>query len=415
MHIGIDASRATVARRTGTEAYALNLTRALLALPTEHQWELYFRDEPAPDLFPRSGQTHRFAPTPSTGQTHRFASSGEHTPHCKPPVGASVGSPLPNLYGRTDVSAPTTFTLIPQRRLWTHLGLARQLHNHPPDCLFIPAHVLPIYHPTPSVVTVHDLGYLHFPDAHPFAQRLYLEASTRFAARAATALLADSQATKTDLIRHYQTPAEKIHVVYPGFDPALKPVRHPNGRWPVRQKYNLPDKFILHVGTLQPRKNLERLIEAFDPTQISLVLAGRRGWLAESIYAKGQAKGVHFIDYVDEADLAALYSMATVCVAPSLYEGFGFTVLEAMACGTAVICSDGGSLPEVAGSAALIVPAKDTAGLAQAIARVVADDDLRRTLIMQGYRNLTRFSWEQAARQALAVLEIVGATRKGNS
>jgi glycosyltransferase involved in cell wall biosynthesis len=380
MHIGLDASRATVARRTGTEAYALNLIRALLALNTPHTWELYFRDEPAPDLFPDLRQAHKSAST-EYGRTY---------------VSALTPPPL---------DRQTIFTIIQQRRLWTHLGLARRLHERPPDCLFVPAHVLPIYHPCPSVVTVHDLGYLHFPDAHPFSQRLYLDWSTRFAARAATALLADSAATKADLITHYRTPPEKIHVVYPGFDSTLKPVRHPNGRWPVRQKYNLPEKFILHVGTLQPRKNLERLIEAFDPAQLALVLVGRRGWLADSIYEKGQAKGVHFLDYVAEEDLAALYSMATVYVAPSLHEGFGFTVLEAMACGTAVICSDGGSLPEVAGGAALIVPAKDTAALAQAITRVAADDDLRRTLIMQGYRNLNRFSWNRAAKQTLEVIE----------
>jgi len=355
LHLGIDASRTTKATRTGTEAYALQLTRALLALNTPHQWELYFRDEPQANLFPRSKQI--------------------------------------------------TYTIIRQSRLWTHLGLSRQLHYRKPDCLFVPAHVLPIYHPCPAVVTVHDLGYLRFPDAHPLAQRFYLDWSTRFSASAATMLLADSEATRNDLIHYYQTPAEKIRVVYPGFDSDLKPVRHPNGRWPIRQKYNLPEKFILHVGTLQPRKNLERLIEAYDPAQISLVLAGRRGWLADTLYEKGKAKGVYFLDYVADEDLAGLYSMATAYVAPSLYEGFGFTLLEAMACGTAVICSDGGSLPEVAGDAALIVPATDTGALAQAIARVVADDDLRRTMIIKGYQNLNRFSWAKAATETLAVLE----------
>jgi glycosyltransferase involved in cell wall biosynthesis len=261
------------------------------------------------------------------------------------------------------------------------------------------------------VVTIHDLGYLHFPDAHPLTQRLYLDLSTRFSARSATTLVADSEATRNDLIAHYRTPPEKITVVYPGFDSALKPVRHLDGRWPVRQKYNLPDKFILHVGTIQPRKNLERLIEAYDPSQVSLVLAGRRGWLADSIYEKGKAKGVHFLDYVADEDLAALYSMAVTYVAPSLYEGFGFTVLEAMACGTPVICSDGGSLPEVAGDAALVVPARDTQTLAEAIRRVITEEGLRRELVMKGFRNVGRFSWERAAKQVLTVVESVGRQR----
>ena len=372
MHVGIDASRATVARRTGTEAYSFAITRALLALDTPHTWQLYFRDDPPPDLFPQiHRQTRGSAPTPTT----------------RPP------------------GHSTTLTVIRQRRLWTHLGLSRELYRHRPDCLFVPAHVLPIYHPCPSVVTVHDLGYLHFPDAHPLGQRLYLDWSTRFSRRNATALLADSEATRRDLIAHYNTPPDKITVVYPGLDPTLKPLRHPHHRWPVREKYNLPEKFILHLGTIQPRKNLERLIDAFDPTQISLVLAGRRGWLSDSIYEKGKAKGVLFLDYVADEELAALYSMAAVYVSPSLYEGFGFTVLEAMACGTAVICSDGGSLPEVAGDAAIVVPARDTNALAEAIRRVVTDEDTRRTLIMKGYRNAARFSWEKSARQVLTVIE----------
>ncbi len=356
MHIGIDASRATLAKRTCTEAYSLALIRALLALKAPHSWELYLRDEPLRDLF---------------------------------------GTPQP----------PPILTIIHQPRLWTHLGLSQALHRKRPDCLFIPAHVLPLYHPCPSVVTVHDLGYLHFPQSHPFRQRLYLDLSTRFSARFATSLIADSEATRNDLISYYGTPEEKIAVVYPGYDTSLKPIRHPNGRWPVRQKYNLPERFILHVGTLQPRKNLEMLIEAYDPSQVSLVLAGRRGWLADTIYEKGKAKGVLFLDYVDNEDLAALYSMAVACVAPSLYEGFGFPILEAMACGTAVICSNGGSLPEVAGEAALVLPARDPQAWAEAIRRVVTDENIRRELIMKGYRNTARFSWQKAAQQTLAVIE----------
>ncbi|MEK7278812.1 MAG: glycosyltransferase family 1 protein [Chloroflexota bacterium] len=360
MLIGIDSSRATAAQRTGTEAYSLAIIRALLDLDSPHDWRLYFRDPPAPP---------------------------------------------PDLFSPT---RPYAHTLLRPRRLWTHLGLSAELFRRRPDCLFVPAHVLPLYHPCPSVVTIHDLGYLHFPESHPMGQRLYLDWTTRFSARHATALIADSEATKRDLIARYRVSAEKITVVYPGFDSALKPVRHPSRRSPVAEKYDLPDKFLLHVGTIQPRKNLERLIEAFDPSQISLVLAGQRGWLADSIYEKGKAKGVLFLDYVDDEDLAALYSSAAAYVAPSLYEGFGFTVLEAMACGAPVICSDGGSLPEVAGEAAIIVPAADTQALAEAIRRVTTDEALRRSMIMNGFRNVGRFSWPRAAEQTLRAIESAG-------
>ena len=363
MIIGVDASRVTVARRTGTEAYSLAITRALLNLDSPHEWRLYFRDEPPPNHLTRWREL----------PDHRV-----------------------------------TNVIIHQRRLWTHLGLSNELRRSRPNRLFIPAHVLPIYHPCPSVITVHDLGYLHFPDAHPPGQRLYLDWSTRFSARFASALIADSEATKRDLISHYNIPPEKIAVVYPGYDDSLRPVRHPSRRSPVLENYNLTQNYILHIGTIQPRKNLERLIEAWDPTQIALVLAGRRGWLADSIYEKGKAKGAMFLDYVADDDLAALYSSATAYVAPSLYEGFGFTVLEAMACGTPVICSDGGSLPEVAGQAALVVPARNTQSLAEAIRRVVNDSDLRRTMTMNGFRNLGRFSWRRAAEQTLKVIEESG-------
>jgi len=370
MIIGIDASRTTVARRTGTEAYALELTRALLDLQTDHQWRLYFREEPPPDLFKKPA----FSPTQLR-------------------------------YGALREKAGFYETrLIAPRRLWTHVGLSRELMRSRPDRLFIPAHVLPLYHPCPSIVTIHDLGYIHFPQSHPLKQRLYLDLSTRYSATFATRLLADSEATRRDLISFYNTPPEKITVVYPGYDESLKPVRHPNQKAIVAEKYKLPQKFLLHVGTIQPRKNLETLFDAYDPTQIALVCAGRRGSLSDSIYEKGKAQGVMFLDYVDDADLAALYSMAAAYVAPSLYEGFGFPVLEAMACGTPVICSDGGSLPEVGGDAAIVIAARDTQKFAEAIRRVIQDEHLRRELIIKGYRNLNRFSWERAAEQTLKTL-----------
>jgi glycosyltransferase involved in cell wall biosynthesis len=368
--IGVDASRTTVAQRTGTEAYSLALLRALLELESPHTWRLYFRD----------------APTTSGGLSRQ------------PPAADFAANHL-------TIQPPNHHLILRPRRLWTHLGLSNELRRSPPDRLFVPAHVLPLYHPCPSVVTVHDLGYLHFPEAHPERQRLYLDLSTRFSARFASALIADSEATRRDLIDRYRTPPEKITVVYPGYDDSFKPVRHPSKRDPIVEKYNLPQPFLLHVGTIQPRKNLERLIEAFDPSQVSLVLAGRRGWLADSIFEKGKAKGVRFLEYVPDEDLPALYSSALAYVAPSLYEGFGFTLLEAMACGTPVICSDGGALPEVAGDAALVIPARDTQALAEAICRVVADADLRRTMMMQGFRNVGRFSWRRAAEETLRVIE----------
>jgi glycosyltransferase involved in cell wall biosynthesis len=356
MHLAIDASRVTVARRTGTERYALNLIRAMLRQNTAHRLSLYFRDPPAPGLFPDL------------------------------PAVARHVTPFP--------------------RLWTHWRLARELARRPrPDLLFVPAHVVPLICPVPAVVTVHDLGFRYFPGAHPWAQRQYLDLSTRYSTRAAIRVIADSQATRRDLQREYGVPEGKIRVVYPGRDEALQRV-DPAA---VRARYHLPETYILHVGTLQPRKNLVRLMEAVDtlPADVGLVLAGRPGWLAGPLLraAEARAPRVRVLSFVPEEDLAGLYSGATVFAFPSLYEGFGFPVLEAMACGAPVVCSEAASLPEVAGEAAMRVNPLDTSALARALRQVLADPGLRARLAAAGYDQITRFSWERAARETWAVLE----------
>ena len=351
MRIGVDASRATVARRTGTEGYALHLLRALLALDSSHTFTLYLRDAPSPGRF-------------------------------------SCGEPL----------------LIPFFRLWTHVRLSWELFTQPrPDVLFVPAHVLPLIHPLPSVVTVHDLGYHLFPGAHPPRQRWYLEWSTRFSARAATRVIADSRATARDLQKFYRIHENKITVIYPGRDETLRPADPA----PIRAKYQLPENYLLHVGTIQPRKNLARLIDAVSllPASVALVLAGKPGWLASPIVRQAREANVRVLEYVPHEDLAGLYSGAAAFVFPSLYEGFGFPVLEAMACGVPVICSNTSSLPEVVGEAALLVDPQDTAALAQDITRVLTEPDTRAALIQKGFAQIQKFTWAKAARETLKVLE----------
>ncbi len=380
MLIGIDASRATAMRRTGTENYSLHLIRELLTVGGAHRFRLYFNSSPPPDLFAPPGMTAR---------------------------------------------SNVELRAIPFPRLWTHLRLAGEMLTRPPDLLFVPAHVLPLVHPRRSVVTIHDLGYHYYPQAHTSFQNLYLRWSTRHNARAATRILADSEATRQDLVRCYNTPADKIVVVYPGRDEALTPVSDPAILAAVRARYGIPGPYLLYVGTLHPRKNLCSLITAFasnvySPTptlhslfsNLSLVLAGQKGWMYDDIFA--QVERLDLTDrvllpgYVPDADLPALLSGALAFVFPSLYEGFGFPVLEAMACGTPVVCSNSSSLPEVVGDAALLVDPQDVADIAGALARIVADEDLRRELVGRGFRQMQRFSWRRCAEQVLAVLEEVG-------
>jgi len=398
MLIGIDASRAVAGQRTGTETYSLNLIRALVGLGTGHRFWLYTNRKRSPPL-----QEIASAQTTSLAMTAQG----------------------PNIEIRA----------IPCPRLWTHIRLSAEMLTRPPDVLFVPAHVLPLIHPRRSVVTVHDLGYLWYPQAHRPADRRYLDWSTRWNAQQAAAVLADSQATKADLARAYGINPAKIHVIYLGRDAALGPVRDADLLAAVRERYGITGRYLLYVGTLQPRKNLARVIEAFgrlagDPSagsgqaptlaDIQLVLAGKRGWLYDDLFAQatraGLAERVIFPGYITDTDLPALLSGATAFVFPSLYEGFGIPVLEAGACGVPVITSNTSSLPEVAGdpsagsgqAAALLVDPHDVDAIADAMYRLITDAGLRAELTRRGQENIKRFSWEKCARETLAVLEAVG-------
>ncbi|HUX75146.1 MAG TPA: glycosyltransferase family 1 protein [Anaerolineae bacterium] len=358
MLVGIDASRAVSARPTGTEVYSRRLIQALLALGSPHRFRLYFRSPP--------------------------------------PAGAFPGAEL---------------CVIPCPRLWTHLRLSWEMARRPPDALFVPAHVLPPVHPRASLVTVHDLGYLYFPDAHPWRQRVYLDLSTRWNARVAAHVLADSEATRADLVARYGTPPDKVTVAYPGRDETLGPVRDPAAIAAVKACYGVIGDYYLYLGTLQPRKNLARLIAAFAglETEAVLVLAGKRGWLYADLFAQVRRLGLEgrvlFPGYVADEDKASLLSGALAFVFPSLYEGFGLPVLEAQACGCPVVTSATSSLPEVAGDAALLVDPGDAGAITAGMARVAADPGLRETLIARGHANVRRFSWTACARLVLDAIE----------
>ncbi len=359
--IGIDASRSVSRVQTGTEGYSYHLIRALLPLlADEHTVRLYFRQPPDAQAF----------------------------------AGADL-------------------RVIPFPRLWTHLRLSWELLCYPPDLLFVPAHVLPPLHPRRSLVTVHDLGYRVFPEAHPRGQRVYLDGSTRWNVQAAAHVLADSAATRADIVQAYGVPEEKITVVYPGYDRTLHPVADPQTLAQVRARYDIPGPYILTLGRIQPRKNLVRLIEAFarllpEHPELMLVLAGPVGWLSEPIVARVHEFSldahVRFPGYVAEEDKAALLSGASLFAFPSLYEGFGFPVLEAQACGVPVLASTTSSLPEVVGEGGLLVDPLDVEAIAEGMARLLRDEPLRRTLVARGTENLARFSWEQAARAVAAVI-----------
>jgi glycosyltransferase involved in cell wall biosynthesis len=369
MIIGIDASRATSATPTGTETYSRELIRALIALDRKNRYRLYLRDAVSPDFFAPLNSEHRT----------------QKTEHC----------------------------LIPFPRFWTHFRLSLEMLTHAPDILWVPAHVLPPLHPRRSIVTVHDLGHLHFPNAHPPLQRLYHDWSTRWNVRAASHILADSEATRDDLVQLLQVPSKKISVVYPAYDAArFKPVRDGAVIDAVRNRLRVGKDYVLAIGTLHPRKNYARLIEAFSKLQITnceLIIVGKRGWLYASILQRAcelnLESRVKFLDYVSSDDLPALISGARLVAFPSLHEGFGLPVLEAQACGTPVVCSMVSSLPEAAGDAALFFDPFDVDAIAGAIERTYNDNAVRAKLVERGFDNVKRFSWQVSARGVLDVIQ----------
>ena len=371
MLIGIDASRAVAAQRTGTENYSLYLVRALLEVGRKHRYRLYFNQPPPDDMF-----------------------------RCDERV---------------------EWRVIPFPRLWTHLRLAWEVAQHPPDLLFVPAHVLPLVHPKCCAATVHDLGYLYYPSAYTRSSLLYLDWSTRFNARSARRIIVDSKATRDDLIRCYKVAPGKIVVAHPAGVAGLTPVTDSQKLDAVRRRYETGSHYFLYVGTLQPRKNLITLLWAYAslikkgdiPSEVNLVLAGRQGWLCRDILEVASAQilrdRVVFPGYIPSEDLAALLSGAIAYILPSWYEGFGLPVLEAMACGTPVVCSNVSSLPEVAGDAALLFDPRDAGALATAMSRVYREPALRRELIERGRERLKIFNWKQCAQTVLTALETVGA------
>jgi glycosyltransferase involved in cell wall biosynthesis len=234
-------------------------------------------------------------------------------------------------------------------------------------------------------------------------------------------ILADSRSTKDDLISLLGAPADKVTVVGAGVEARFRPVEDAVALAEIRRKYRLPDQFVLGLGTLEPRKNFEGLIHAFNRLQadwpdLHLVIAGGKGWLYDSILAAAAqspaAHRIHLPGFIADADLPGLYTLARVFAYPSHYEGFGIPVLEAMACGTPVVTADNSSLPEVAGQAALLVPATDVEALAEAITRLTSDEALRDQCRRLGFAQARPYTWEAAARKLLAVYETLTGTEK---
>lgn len=320
--------------------------------------------------------------------------------------------------GLTTAAAPFPTRRLPlasrhQAILWhrLHVPLPADWFAGDIEIYHSPDFVLPPLQRARGVMTVHDLSFLQVPDCADPGLRHYLERAVPHALRRAARILADSHSTKHDLQTLLGVDAARIDVVYPGVGPAYRPVTDEVPRQLIRQRYRLDRPFILSVGTLEPRKNYGRLIQAYATARArarlphQLVIAGGQGWLYQSIFDTVRQldvqDSVQFLGYVDETDLPTLYSLADAFAFPSRYEGFGIPVIEAMACGTPVVTANNSSLPEAAGDAALLVAAEDVDGLAQALSQLVSDEALRATLRERGFRQAARFTWTAAAQTLL--------------
>jgi len=374
MLIGIDASRAVRSEPTGTERYSLAIIRHLLHLPgaRAYHWRLYVDDE----------LIETFVADLALGET--------------PPV---------------------EIRCLPSRRMWTHRALSSEVLRNRPDVLFVPSHVIPFVTPPsrlpPCVVTIHDLGYRAWPEMHTQSQRAYLELSTRWSTNVACRVICVSQATADDLQRIYATNQAKIRVVHEGVD--LRDFTKGEKSPSENSASSTGRPYALYVGTIQPRKNLVRVMRAYANLVAShsidwdLVLAGKPGWYSDSLFQQASELNltdrIHLPGYVPDSALPTLLKEARFFCFPSLYEGFGLPVLEAQAMGVPLMTANNSSLPEIAGDAALLVDPTDVDAIADAMLQLSRNEALRQRLIAAGYENVKRFSWEKAAAETLAVLE----------
>ena len=374
MHIAIDA-HSVGAQLAGNESYAVNLIEGLAEIDQTNLYTLYVTKPAAID---------RFADRWSNFKVRQTL---PHTPLVRIP-----------------------------------LTLSAELRRRPVDVLHV-QFTAPPFAPCPVVTTIHDLSFEHLPETFKRRSRAQLRLTVRRTARKAALIVTLSEFSRRDIIETYAVDPERV-IVTPAAAPALfKPIVDETELEKVRERYGIGTNYLLSLGSIQPRKNLMRLIEAFqwlrksrpDDKPPQLVIAGKRGWLDEEVFRAAQQDGlnesVRFIGYVPEEDLPALYSGAMCFVYPSYFEGFGLPVLEAMQCGAPVIAGNQTSLPEVAGDAALLFDPFDTRALGEAIARVIDHPDYRAELRVKGLRRAAEFSWIATARLTLKAYESAAASR----
>ncbi len=362
MIIGIEAERANNRIKTGVEHYAKQLILHLAQIDSKNHYILYLRTKPE------------------------------------------------NWF----LSLPKNFTVkvMPFPIFWTQLRISWEMIWHPPDVLFVPASTLPLVHPN-SVYTEHDVAWIHYPEIFTFYMRWFHRIFSWLARTSSTKIISISENTKDDLIKHYNVAPEKIAVVPHGYQETGQDF----SKLSLKVSNKLPEKYILFLSTIQPRKNLIGLIEAFRELKNEhpelphkLVVVGKAGWKYEETLACIEANQdiVTYLGRVDDEDRWPIYNGADLFIHPSFYEGFGMWILEAFECGVPVAVSNNSSLPEVGGDAALYFDPANKEQIKQTILKVLQNPELTKEMTARGHKQLQNFSWEKCARQTLAILEEAG-------
>ena len=412
MIIGIDASRAFLEKRTGIEEYSYQVIKHLRNELAGEQVVLYVREVTHKQRTTDNEQRTASNEQQTTNNEQRKANNEQRATEKRVLSVGSCSLSVPSGWKVKKMWGP---------RLWTQGRLALEMLFHPPDALFVPAHTVPWMHPKKTVVTVHGLEYEFCPEAYSWWERLYMRWSIKNSCRWASSIIAVSENTKRDLMKFYGVPEEKIAVVYEGVSHTQLTTNNEqqNSKFQIQNfklqiHFNPPiggqKPYFLFVGRIEARKNVARMIEAFDcfkkkcGTNHQLVLAGKPGYGYEEIAnCKLQiaiSSDVVELGYVSEEEKWELLRNAEGFLFPSLYEGFGLPVLEAQAIGVPVLTSNTSSLPEVSGTdSAVLVDPLSVEDIARGIEKIALDSDFRSAIIESGSKNVTRFSWGACAKQ----------------
>lgn len=305
------------------------------------------------------------------------------------------------------------YKIIPSKKLWTIFGLSKSLIKEKNlDLFFSPTHYAPLFVKCPQVISILDVSYKHFSEMFPKKDLLKLALWGRLSINKARKIVTISESSKNDIINEYKVKPNKVSVVPLGIRDVNVSKMNKNE---FIEKYNLKNPYVLFVGTLQPRKNIIKLVEAFskiDNKYLDLVIVGRRGWDFEKILNSpkefGVSNRVKFLENVTNEDLPLFYKHAEIFVLPSLYEGFGLPILEAMQYGCPVITSSVSSLPEAGGDAALYFDPNDANEIAEKIEKVINNSKLKEEMVKKGHEQVKKFSWEKSANEVLEVFEEIG-------